>query len=160
MKEAEERRGIKLGKTPESEKQIVKSKAVEGIEEEKEDFCLPTSPKCRCHRFEMRKLILLSVLLSASASASASAQQHPVGSALDATPEEVRAEEFVARAEEQLLANTQKATLVEWDYYTNITDHNEKARLEYQVCSLLLLLLFFFAAAVDAAGRTSLQKSA
>ncbi len=90
----------------------------------------------------MRPAVLLPLLLCAITPAHC--QNHPLGSA-HATPEERRAAEFVARAEEELLRDTQKATIVAWAYYTNITDHNEKARLEYQVrmCNQTMRKYFF-----------------
>ena len=58
--------------------------------------------------------------------------QHPSGSAYH-NAEEKRAAEFIARAESELLASTEKQTFVEWAYASNITDHNEREKLAYQV---------------------------
>ncbi len=61
--------------------------------------------------------------------------RHPLQVGKSLTLEEQKAEEFVARAEKELIENTRKATVIEWAYYTNITDHNEKAKLDYQKVS-------------------------
>ncbi len=76
-------------------------------------------------------LLLLAALCSA---------QHPLQPGEPLSPEEQRAAAFVTKAEEELLENARQATLVEWAYYTNITDHNEKVRLDYQKVSDALSL--------------------
>ena len=40
---------------------------------------------------------------------------------------------FIDRVEEELEQNTIKAVFISWDYKTNITDHNERIKLDYQV---------------------------
>ena len=40
---------------------------------------------------------------------------------------------FVDRAEKELEQNTVKATFIEWAFESNITDHNEKIKLDFQV---------------------------
>ena len=40
---------------------------------------------------------------------------------------------FIDRAEKQLEENRVKQVFIDWAYATNITDHNEKIRLDYQV---------------------------
>ena len=59
--------------------------------------------------------------------------QHPFGSAQDFNEEEKRVQKFINRAEEELWKSAQKHTIVEWAYASNITDHNEKEKLAYQV---------------------------
>ena len=55
--------------------------------------------------------------------------QHPVGIAKSSQ----KAFEFVTRAEKELHEAAKKYTVIEWAYATNITDYNEKKRLEFQV---------------------------
>ena len=74
-----------------------------------------------------RELVLLLCCL-----VPASMAQHPSGSAYH-NAEEKRAAEFIAGAEAELLESTSKQTFVEWAYASNITDHNEKAKLAFQV---------------------------
>ena len=40
---------------------------------------------------------------------------------------------FIDQAEKQLEENRVKQVLINWAYATNITDHNEKIKLDYQV---------------------------
>ena len=40
---------------------------------------------------------------------------------------------FIDQAEKQLEENRVKQVLINWAYATNITDHNEKIQLDYQV---------------------------
>ena len=40
---------------------------------------------------------------------------------------------FIDQAEQQLEENRVKQVLINWAYATNITDHNEKIKLDYQV---------------------------
>ena len=40
---------------------------------------------------------------------------------------------FIDRAEKQLEESRVKAVFIDWAYATNITDHNEKIKLDYQV---------------------------
>ena len=40
---------------------------------------------------------------------------------------------FIYQAEKQLEENRVKQVLINWAYATNITDHNEKIKLDYQV---------------------------
>jgi hypothetical protein len=47
--------------------------------------------------------------------------------------EERKANRFIEKAEAELLKNTERQTFVEWAYESNITDHNEKIKLDYQV---------------------------
>ena len=47
---------------------------------------------------------------------------------------------FIERAENELEQNTIKATFIEWAYESNITDHNEKKKLDHQVRTFLLPL--------------------
>ena len=47
--------------------------------------------------------------------------------------EERKVSRFLARAENELMVNAEKHTFVEWAYESNITDHNEKKKLAYQV---------------------------
>ncbi len=58
--------------------------------------------------------------------------QHPIPSAKFSV-EEVKVAEFIAKAEADLWKDTQIATEIEWAYESNITDHNEKMRLEKEV---------------------------
>ena len=66
--------------------------------------------------------------------------QHPVGTANNWNVEERRVSKFIQDAESQLWKNAQKATVIEWAYESNITDHNEKVKLEYQKISDALSL--------------------
>ena len=45
---------------------------------------------------------------------------------------EERVAKFITQAEAELWKLTQKHTVVEWAYASNITDHNEKEKLEFQ----------------------------
>ena len=47
---------------------------------------------------------------------------------------------FIDRAEEELEQNTIKAVFISWDYNTNITDHNEKIKLDYQVRKIAMTI--------------------
>ena len=47
---------------------------------------------------------------------------------------------FIDDAEQRLLENAEKHTFVEWAYESNITDHNEKIKLRYQVGLITLLI--------------------
>ena len=58
--------------------------------------------------------------------------QHPVPSG-QLSAEEIRLKRFIDNVESEMLANTEKATFVEWAYASNITDHNEKIKIEQQV---------------------------
>ena len=40
---------------------------------------------------------------------------------------------FIDQAEKQLEENRVKQVLINWAYATNITNHNEKIKLDYQV---------------------------
>ena len=64
---------------------------------------------------------------------------HPVGSA-QWNSEENRVAKFIDDAEQRLLENAEKHTFVEWAYESNITDHNEKIKLRYQVGLITLLI--------------------
>ena len=46
---------------------------------------------------------------------------------------------FIDRAEEELEQNTIKAVFIEWAFESNITDHNEKIKLDYQVRKLSMI---------------------
>ena len=76
----------------------------------------------------MRRHLLLLATLSLSMA------QHP-SAVENLNAEEKRAAEFLEGAESELLASTQKQTFIEWAYQSNITDHNEKVKLQYQVCA-------------------------
>ncbi len=71
--------------------------------------------------------LLFVVVLSAATLA-----QSPLETA-SLNAEERKVARFIERAESELWANTQKHTIVEWAYESNITDHNEKRKLDYQV---------------------------
>ncbi len=58
-------------------------------------------------------------------------------SANNLNAEERRAENFLRTAEEELRASAEKGTFVEWAYASNITDHNEKVKLKFQVSQRL-----------------------
>ena len=47
--------------------------------------------------------------------------------------EEVRLKKFIDSAEVELLKNAEESTFIEWAYASNITDHNEKIKVEQQV---------------------------
>ena len=47
---------------------------------------------------------------------------------------------FIDRVEEELEQNTIKAVFISWDYKTNITDHNEKIKLDYQVRKIAMTI--------------------
>ena len=49
------------------------------------------------------------------------------------TAEEVRLKKFIDSAEVELLKNAEDSTFIEWAYASNITDHNEKIKVEQQV---------------------------
>eukprot|EP00095_Tigriopus_kingsejongensis_P010159 maker-scaffold575_size133042-snap-gene-0.38 protein:Tk10159 transcript:maker-scaffold575_size133042-snap-gene-0.38-mRNA-1 annotation:"hypothetical protein DAPPUDRAFT_304127" len=60
--------------------------------------------------------------------------QHSLGSAGDGTIQD-KAFKFMEQAEEELRKAYQKAAFLEWEFESNITDHNEKQRLEFQKVS-------------------------
>ena len=66
--------------------------------------------------------------------------QSPLGTA-KISFEEKNALDFVTRAEKELHINGIEGTKVAWAYASNITDHNEKIQLEFQV---RLRFLHFF----------------
>ena len=57
---------------------------------------------------------------------------HPLGSA-KFNDEEEKTAVFVKKAEDELLEMTEKQIFIEWAYASNITDHNEKNSLAFQV---------------------------
>lgn len=64
---------------------------------------------------------------------------HPLASA-QWNEVETQASNFIDRAEKELHAAAIKHTFIEWNYESNITDHNEKIKLEYQVGTAHLFL--------------------
>ena len=85
--------------------------------------------------FQMRFLeavILLGLLVAALVRG-----QHPVASG-QLNAEEVRVKRFIDRAEVELLKNAEESTFIEWAYSSNITDHNEKVKVEQQVIDYLI----------------------
>eukprot|EP00094_Tigriopus_californicus_P003982 TCALIF_03835-PA protein Name:"Similar to Ance Angiotensin-converting enzyme (Drosophila melanogaster)" AED:0.12 eAED:0.12 QI:128/0.66/0.42/1/1/1/7/0/623 len=54
--------------------------------------------------------------------------QSPVGTAKDGTVEE-KARKFVKKAEEELTKMTEKATFIDWNFASNLTDENEQKSL-------------------------------
>ena len=48
-------------------------------------------------------------------------------------PEPLSNQRFINRAENELEQSTIKSYFIEWAYATNITDHNEKKKLEQTV---------------------------
>jgi hypothetical protein len=47
--------------------------------------------------------------------------------------EERKADRFIEKAEAEMLNNAERHTFIEWAYSSNITDHNEKIKLDSQV---------------------------
>ena len=47
---------------------------------------------------------------------------------------------FINQAEKQLEENRVKQVLINWAYATNITDHNEKIKLDYQVRKIAMTI--------------------